>query len=263
MNCPYRGLSLCSKKATFLASNMFPSKPSKYFLEQELIKKLEAYQGTPIRILEIGSGTCEIARNLLEKFPNLTNVGIEPDAASVTTSKQSLAAFTNATILHGLGYGDLKHASLESPFDLVFSLSVLEHVKQLEKFLAYSIRITKQGGEVVHLYDLGHSLYPGSWKESLQTKLCASPLLRFMPEHKVARYLATGDVEKLLQKLGCSIGKITFHNMPDLVRLLKNNLTEDMLKHIVAFESTNFEKVTSISKREKLFPSICFWCVKS
>ncbi|MFZ2804226.1 MAG: class I SAM-dependent methyltransferase [Patescibacteria group bacterium] len=240
---------------------MFQAKPSKYFFESRVQQLLEARPGVAVRMLEIGSGTSVAAENLLKKFPLLDYVGIEPDGASVVAARQRLAGIARAKVLHGMGYGGTRDEALEQPFDFVFSLSVLEHVKDLETFIEYSIQKARPGGNVIHLYDLGHSLYPSSLKESLQTRLCGSPLLRFFPEGKVARYLATPYVEGLLRR-GCDIQEITFHNMPNHVAMLKSNMTEPFISQVSAFEYATFGNVPGLKIREKLFPSVCFWATK-
>jgi hypothetical protein len=144
---------------------------------------------------------------------------------------------------------------------MVFSLSVLEHVKSLPIFIDYSVRMARPGADVIHLYDLGHALYPSGLKERIQTKLCGTGLLRFFPEHKVARYLATEDVRKLLEG-SCDIKEVTFHNMPSLVALSKRVVDEGLMREIVAFESAHAGKVADMKLREKLFPTVCFWTKK-
>lgn len=238
---------------------MLPTKPSKYLFQTELSKRIEHIEsGKNIRLLEIGSGTSEIAKNLIEKFPCIEYVGIEPSHEAVVRARKNLQDSPRVTIIEGLGYDKASHPELQQPFDIVFSLSVLEHVKQLEKFIDFSVSMARMGGEVAHLYDLGHSLHPSSVKEWIQTRLCATPVLKLFPEQKVARYLATEEVQELLQKK-CDIQKISCSNMPNHVQLLKNHLEENLLQEVIAFEQAHAEKVTDIKKREKLFPSICFW----
>ncbi len=238
---------------------MLLAKPSKQFFAAELLKKLETSAGKPVRILEMGCGTAEVIEFALQKFPNITYVGIEPYPPSFQRAKDRLKAYPNATVLEGFGYGEVKHPALEQPFDIVFSLSVLEHVKQLKKFMDMSIAKARPGGEVIHLYDLGHSLHPGGLKEWVQTRLCSSIFLPLIPEHKVARYVSSKSVEKMMQDGGCTVDRTTFHNMPNLVQLLKGRMEEKLMQDIVEFETAHFEAVADISQRERLFPSICVW----
>ena len=60
------------------------TKPSKFFFEQEIVARVERVTagGASARLLELGSGASEIADRLLERFPTLSYVGIEPDAGT-------------------------------------------------------------------------------------------------------------------------------------------------------------------------------------
>ncbi|MCC7357274.1 class I SAM-dependent methyltransferase [Candidatus Uhrbacteria bacterium] len=89
---------------------------------------MQKYDRKTIRILEIGCGTSEIAEQLLQKFSNIEYIGIEPDPQSARKAQTRLSSFTQASIQQGLGYDQ----PLQGQFDIVFSLSVLEHVKKLE-----------------------------------------------------------------------------------------------------------------------------------
>lgn len=240
-------------------------KPAKAFFQAELIRRLQAWPagvGAP-RVLELGCGRAEVTRGIIEAVPGLAYVGIEPDPASVAAAKGNLGAYPNAQVLPGLGYGTVPDAALEEPFDVVFSLSVLEHVKDLPRFLRYAAEKARTGAEIIHLYDLGHALAPSSWKEWVQTRLCASPLLRFMPEAKVARYLATEDVRQLIEGVGCTVEAITFHNMPSHVSLAKA-LGEPaaLAEEINAFERRWSKEELPFKLKEQLFRTVGFWAKK-
>ncbi len=236
-------------------------KPSKHFLEERLRNKLRNHPDA--RVLELGCGRAEVASRLLNEFPSITYVGIEPEVESFDQARKNLPSGPRVTLLRGFGYGDVQEPALQEPFDFVLSLSVLEHVKDLGRFLAYAARMAKPDGEVIHLYDLGHALYPSGIKEWLQARICASPLLRFVPETKVARYLATEDVRRLIESAGCRVDNVTFHNMRSHVALLKAVQDDpDVMKRVNDFEQANCSTVSDMKTREKLFPSLCFWSVK-
>lgn len=220
-------------------------------------------QGQTVRLLELGCGGAKVAAQILASCPGIEYIGIEPDPRSYATAKMHLAQFQNATVLHGLGYGDVAHERLSKPFDVVFSLSVLEHVKDLPAFLEYAAKAARPGADIVHLYDLGHALYPSNVKERIQIALCSSVLRRLIPESKIACYLATEDVHRLLESLECRVDRVTFHNMRSSVAL--SDATEHdraVLDQILAFEEAMFGQVTDMKRREKLFPTVCFWTTK-
>lgn len=240
-------------------------KPAKVFFEKNIIELIRAKQadGPSIRVLELGCGGAPIAPKILEACPGIEYIGIEPNPVSSARAKKTLSGFSNALVLDGLAYGGVTNPGLMKPFDVVFSLSVLEHVKDLPVFLQYAARCAKEGGDVIHLYDLGHSLYPSGLKERIQVALCGSVFRRFIPESKIACYLSTEAVRDLLEASGCAVQNTTFHNMRSLVAL--SNAAKDdpaLTERILAFEEAAFPHVADLKERERLFPTVCFWTTK-
>ena len=116
--------------------------------------------GRPVRLLDLGSGTSKDFPELLRQYPNVAYTGVEPNAAARATAAQLLSGIPHVA-LEGL-WGESLAAHYHDTFDITVSLSVLEHVKYLDGFLATSVAVTKPGGMIVHRYDLGHALYPVS-----------------------------------------------------------------------------------------------------
>lgn len=237
-------------------------KPSKYFILQ-VLKKQIADNNQPISILELGAGKADLIADLLQAFPNINYTGIEPDPGTSAYAKQRLAGFPNAQIINKLAYNSQSPITEESRFDLVISLSVLEHVKDLDSFFDFSAKHTKSGGYNIHLYDLGHSLYPSSIKERIQVALCNSFVRQYLPEDKIASYVSLDDVKSKLHNRGFTVEKVTYHNMPGNVSLLKKTDNLDQLQTIASLEPTLAEKLSDGLVKEKLFPSICVWANKT
>ena len=91
------------------------------------------------------------------------------------------------------GFGEKLRSETNGSFDLVLSLSVLEHVKRLRSFLKLSVEAAKVGGLIVHRYDLGHA-YHSSPPERLKTwiatylpQLFPASSFTFKPNLKVIR----------------------------------------------------------------------------
>src|SRR3989344_4913974 len=95
-------------------------------------------------ILDLGSGLSLNFLPLLKKFPELTYVGVEPSKEHAKQARLTLAGFKNAKIYNADGY--VSSGDKWGTFDLVISFSVLEHIKQLEKFLKNSIAAARPGG---------------------------------------------------------------------------------------------------------------------
>ena len=222
--------------------------------------------GPNSRVVDMGSGKSLNFLPLLNKIPTLNYLGLEPDAKSVEEAKKVLANFPNSKIYHQLGYSLPPEA--EGQADLVISLSVLEHIKNLEPFIESSVKAARPGGHIIHRYDLGHALYPSSLKEKVQTFLCAH-LPWLIPEHKYAAYVPVKRVEDLLIKYGAEVDKVTYHQMPGHKKFFKYFKTDTAEKQQLADELIEWEFKVSphldsipLTEREKLFPAVCVWAKK-
>ncbi len=217
------------------------------------------------RILDLGSGQSRSFLPLLERFPTLTYIGVEPSRADAAIARDLLKPFPNARIYDQFAYEPLIG---EAPFDLVVSLSVLEHVKQLERFLDNSVAMAKRGGRIVHRYDLGHALHPSSLKERLQIFL-GNRFPAMLPEYKFVSYVDPDHVATMLKKHGASAQRITYHQMPNHKRFLRefapsNAEAESLARALSEWELSVSPYLGNMSKRsrEELFPTIAVWASK-
>lgn len=230
--------------------------------------KLLAEQGiikSDSRILELGCGQARAIVPILEKYPDIEYLGIEPDPKSAKIAADSLKNFPRATVLNKLAY---ELAKEENYFDICFSLSVLEHVKQLEKFLANSVRSVKPGGRIIHRYDLGHALYPSSLKEKFQVFL-GNNFGKILPENKFVCYIEENRVCEILKRNGAEIIKTTYHQMPNHKSFLKifkadseekRRLAEEIIKW--EYDASEYLHDFGTLQKEKLFPAVAIWSVK-
>jgi hypothetical protein len=147
---------------------------------------------------------------------------------------------------------------------LVFSLSALEHIKQLPRFLALSAKYVKPGGTLMHRYDLGHALYPHSIKERLHVWL-GNTVPSVLPERRFVRYVSSTEVEGLYASLGVAPTKVTYHQMPNLKRLEKGLRDVPGAAAVMeeAFEwemrSQPLIAALPVAERERLFPAVAVW----
>lgn len=218
-------------------------------------------------VCDMGSGTSLSFLPLLEKYPNLVYVGIEPSRSHAEGATKLLKKFKNARIYHANGYSPVKH-EYWGKFDLVLSLSVLEHVKQLERFLQNSASAARKGGLVVHRWDLGHALYPSSDKERLQVWL-GNNMPAVLPEHKFVRDLRPSKVAGILPTCGLQVIDTTYHQMPSHKNFLKYFLQKDkesekLIRELVEWEFSVSPLLGQIeeSKRVRMFPAIAIWSKK-
>ncbi len=236
--------------------------PKQYFMEK-LESMFDFDQG--LRLLDLGSGQSRNLAFLLEKYPNFHYVGIEPNKNEAETAQRLLKKYKHASVFNKLAYDKVDN---QDDFDICLSLSVLEHVKQLERFLVNSINSVKKGGHIIHRYDLGHALYPCSVKEKFQIFL-GNNFPKVLPEKKFVRYLDENEVCRMLEDNGAKVNKITYHQMPNHKAFLKHFATDtseklNLAKEILEWEFRVSKYLRDIEqkKRELLFPSICIWAVK-
>lgn len=235
--------------------------------KEHFIEIIETFIGITgnIKILELGSGQSRAILRLLNKFPELTYVGVEPNAKDVKFARELLKDFPNAKIFNRLAYEKIE--GYEN-FDLCFSLSVLEHVKRLPEFLVASVAAVKSGGHVIHRYDLGHALYPPSFKEKIQVFI-GNNFPKYLPENKFVRYVDEKTVCSMLENAGAKIQNITYHQMPSHKAFLKHFNADTAEKKTLQQEIFFWEdKVSPFlsemnqKEREYLFPTIAIWAKK-
>lgn len=216
-------------------------------------------------VIDLGSGLSKNFLPLLDRFPGLKYIGIEPDKGSADEAIRLLRG-KNATIINQLGYQ--LPTQLMNSADLVISLSVIEHIKHLDDFLTTSVKAGKPGAHIIHQYDFGHALSPSSLKERFQVFLCHYfPWL--IPENKYVAYVDVKRVVKKLEAGGARVDKITRHQMPNHKQLLKFFPIDTVEQQALADEIHEWEFKASehlvsleIKKWEKLFPGVCIWARK-
>lgn len=214
-----------------------------------------------VHILELGSGTSSAVASFLKENKRIKYFGIEPSRTAYTEAQKKIGHLLNAELENGLAYD----APQDSFFDISFSLSVLEHVKHLDRFIKASVKATKPGGYIIHRYDLGHALYPSSLKERFQVFL-GNVFPFILSEHKFVRYLDPEEVKREMERAGAEVFDITYHQMPSHKAFLKHIKSENEEENILCTEIIDWEyKVSPLLKsldksvREKLFPAICVW----
>lgn len=225
----------------------------------------EISRGEIASILDMGSGFSANFIPLLKKYPQLRYVGIEPSGPHAALAAEKLSSFPNAVVVHASGY-EPAHA-LWGSFDLVISLSVLEHVKQIERLLANSVAAARPGGRIVHRWDLGHALYPSSLKERFQVWL-GDNMPKVLPEHKFVNGLTPGKAAALLEAAGAFVEGETYHQMPNHKKLLtllaESDDAASRMRELMEWEFSFSLVARSLpeKKRLQLFPTVALWARK-
>lgn len=240
----------------------FPTKPSKFFVIERIRTMLLA--NPKLRILDIGSGQSRNFLPLLSEFSECTYVGLEPYNHECLAAQEVLQPFTHAKVIHG--FADVR--DLGEQFDLVVSLSVLEHVKHLDTFFDFAARHTVTGGSNIHLYDLGHALYPSSFQERLHVLACRLPLLSILvPKSYWTSYLSPKVAESVAKSKGFHCDDITYHNCPQHVQIIKHITHQSEMYSFLQYTNDYEQRAAQLftganALKEKIFPSIALWLTK-
>jgi SAM-dependent methyltransferase len=235
--------------------------------KQFILEKIEPLirENAQLSVLDLGCGQSRNFLPLLKKYPLLQYVGIEINMREAAVAQQLVKDFKNARVYNQpaytlpAGYRD---------FDVCVSLSVIEHIKHWRLFLQNSVTYTKPGGHILHLYDLGHALFPKTLKERLHV-LLGNYCPALLPEQRFVRYVAEQEVRRVLCESGATITEVSYHQMPDhktFLKLFKGEGTEpDALRRQILeweFNVSKFLHELHPEQRERLFPSVCVWAVR-
>lgn len=236
---------------------------SKLYFIKQVLEEVGASTKTGVRVLDLGCGNARYVPELLDAFPDITYVGLEPKDSSYAAAEQLLTDDSRATLYKQLGYEKIDGVD-DASFDIVFSLSVLEHVKDLDSFIKMSVRYTKSGGHVVHRYDLGHALYPHSLKEQFHVFL-GNTIPQVLPERRFVRYVPLMEVEQTMGRhLGVVPYRHSFHGLTGtkaIENIAAGTPMKQALKEINVWEFTHQDAINTIplAIREKSFPTVAVW----
>ena len=219
---------------------------------------LQSFGRRPLRLLDLGSGASRHIPRLLQRHPNISYTGVEPNDAARAAAKQLLKGLPGVTLESG--WGESLTARYGNTFDVTVSLSVLEHVKRLDEFLATSVAVTVPGGLVAHRYDLGHALYPSSIGERI-TVLCARVIPWAVP---ASRYTGYPDVNRVMKTLSaCGLAELSVeYGQVHGLKLAMNHVADcdpALAARILEFDAALAERLCRrLSGEElvRLFPSI-------
>jgi SAM-dependent methyltransferase len=155
-----------------------------------------------VRIIDLGSGRSKNFVRLLQAFPQIEYIGVEPSASECAAARQALAGL-RATIHQGYAYqvmGNLLHEAA----DVVVSFSVLEHVYQRQAYLQSVRDCLKPGGYALVNYDAGHFVDPPDLRE--RVKNVVGPLLaRLGQERYYQSFVGEADFRSMLTAVGLEV----------------------------------------------------------
>jgi SAM-dependent methyltransferase len=155
-----------------------------------------------LTILDLGCGVALNFVRLLEKYPHIYYLGIEPSAAACEQARKNTDGL-NATILRGYAY-NIHGNLIEDQFDLITSFSVFEHVYRRLEYLRTVKACLKPEGYALLNYDAGHFAHPASLRE--RVKNLVGPLLaQFGAEQYYQSFVREADFRNLVTKARLTI----------------------------------------------------------
>ncbi len=217
-----------------------------HFLQNLFIQ----YKDKDIKVLDMGSGTSKDWVDILKMFPNISYYGVEFNKVSMETAGNLLSFSDSVTLVNEFGEGIQE--KYRNFFDVVISLSVLEHVKYLDAFLLSSTRILKTGGVMIHRYDLGHSLHSESYSERCKVFLCRNFPWIISSKHFTTHPNKSFIIE-FLKKNGMELEKIEQHQIPNLKKisnLIKKDVSNNILMHKLIALDTDLYNALSVTLPE-------------
>jgi SAM-dependent methyltransferase len=214
------------------------------------------FGGRPARVLDLGCGTAANFETALRRHPNVSYTGVEQNREALAQAKELLAGLSNVELYEGFGerFGG-------ADFDLVISLSVLEHVKHLHPFLSVSVQAARPGSKILHRYDLGHALFPSTLGERLRVGM-AKRVPALVPAARFTTYPDVDSIVSRLSGLGVVDIAVTQSQMPSLkaaMNLLDAERDLDMAARIAGLEADLWDRLQARlapGQRDRLFPTV-------
>jgi ubiquinone/menaquinone biosynthesis C-methylase UbiE len=192
---------------------------AKFEVVQYVGNVLASNSNSIIRVIDVGAGTGGNWDQLVQQHPNLELHLWEPYAQSFQILKKRFA--NSGVFVHQ----DITKVALE--FDVVVSLSVLEHVSDRASHFHVVHRLLKSNGIYICVVDDGHFRYfsrniismiaiKEQWR-TLMSKLLGA-------RYSIGRYqskLTTEDLLKLIKGYEFELERIDYRNLPEMKSLIK------------------------------------------
>lgn len=228
------------------------------YKEQFVDELFAEFGGRPARVLDLGCGAGRIFIEVLKRHENVAYTGVEPDTAMLARAREVIGHYPNVNLSGSFGEN-----FVGDEYDLVMSLSVLEHVKRLRAFLARSVQLARLGGRIVHRYDLGHALMPSTRGERLRVAV-ARRLPALVPAASFTTYPDRDAIVGQLRQLGVARITVTQSQIPSLKSAMNQidraaETTGALVERIVRLDRDLWDALEArldAQQRDRLFPTV-------
>lgn len=177
-----------------------------------------------INILDIGIGTASYYVELMQKCQNIHLTGIDQHTSTINVAKDVLREFGSRVILYNKDFKDLEN--LKS-FDIIVSLSVIEHIRNLHYYSNYIAGKLKDDGFAIVGQDWGH-FNQGIWLRMLLKQ--ASLFNRFFPsKFQYYKDYSFKEVDNTINSAGLIILHEIFCNLGAISYIVKKSVSKDLI----------------------------------
>jgi ubiquinone/menaquinone biosynthesis C-methylase UbiE len=180
-----------------------PNNPSKDWIFRQLAER--AASG-PFVVCDLACGSGSMWRDFLLDYPAIRYVGSDTDAEAVAKAKKEFADVPNASF----EVADAQKPRTDNlSYDVVTTLSALEHVVRIDKFLDTLFAILKPGGKAYLNYDNGH-FHSKDLKERVMVPV-SQALAKIGMEGPYMKEVRDSDVVRLIQERGARVLQVRKH----------------------------------------------------
>lgn len=210
-----------------------PNNPAKEWIFRELAKRAD--QGA-FSVCDLACGNGSVWYAFLKRYPNVTCLGLDTDKKAIADAQKKFADLRSATFR----VVDVQTMKADTAaYDVVTTLSSLEHVVRIDKFLDSVFALLKPGGIAYLNYDDGH-FHSHNVKERLMVPV-SQLLAKIGIEGPYMKEVDDKEVIRLITERGGKILQIRKHNVPNLKKFTKGYakglMGEDVLEAWFAFEN--------------------------
>ncbi len=221
---------------------------AKDWILQQISQRVTAQK---LRICDLACGTGAVWKQFLIAHPHVTYIGYDFNPVSISTAQELFRDVSNASFQ----LADVQKLQVEKHgFDIVTTLSSLEHVVRIDQFLQVLFSLLKQGGYAYINYDSGH-FRSTRLKEKIMIPL-GQLLARLGYEQLYMKHVSDRAVILLLERLGMRVLDVRKHNIEQMKHFTKA-YGKDLMDESVIVAWQVFENALNASLSASQLDAVC------